>query len=149
MAADTSACHSIGGIVNELLRLISSEEGKQKNLEAIENLFLPTAHLTILMHDAAFPEPVETVSLAEFMELLADPYYEENFKEVELNRKVEEYNGIAQVFQTYEAKDMDGEHVKGLTSYQLIYKDDRWWIVSALWTDNSNGHPIPPQYLGN
>lgn len=149
MTADTSAYHSISGIVNELPRLITSETGKTKNLEAIEALFLPSARLTIRMHDPAFPSPVESVGLEEFIELLSDPYYEEGFKEVELYRRVEEYNGIAHVLQTFEAWDRDGEHARGITSYQLVFMNGRWWIVSVLWTDDSNGISIPQQYLGN
>ena len=147
MEADTQAVRSIHGIVNELLRLISSEEGKTRNGEAIGNLFIPTARFTVLMHDSASSDTIETIGLEEFLEMMTDPYYDKDFYETELHKVVDEYNGIAQVFQTYHGYDGEGYSETGLNSYQLAYFDDRWWIVSTLWTGNSNGVDIPEKYL--
>ena len=65
----------------------------------------------------------------------------------ETGKFVNEYNGIANVFQSFYAMDSDGQEVKGMTSYQLVYFDDRWWISDVLWTTNTNGIPIPPKYF--
>lgn len=134
---------TIDGIVNELLDQITIEKGEKMDTLAIRNLFHPSAILTVA--DTAM---AETVSLDDFLVLLTDPYYENGYLEKELHKIVEEYNGIAQVFQTYYGKDSEGVEEKGLNSYQLTYYKNRWWIVSLLWTVQSDALKIPSTYLG-
>ena len=70
------------------------------------------------------------------------------YLEKEIHKVVDEYNGIAQVFQTFYGKDSEGVDDKGVNSYQLTYYKGRWWIVSLLWTMESKGKPIPAKYGG-
>jgi hypothetical protein len=140
------AVKSIDGIVNEVLEIISAEKGEKRDLEAFRKLFHPDARLGVLNQGGNIPVPFETVSVEEFIELLKDPYYEEGFVEYELGKRVDEYNGIAQVFQSFYAKDSKGVEGKGVTSYQLVYYNERWWIANIIWTE-SNNTPIPEQYL--
>lgn len=147
LVADPNATKSIDGIVKELLELISGEKGKVRDWEVLRSLFLPTAHFTSLTHDEKSDQPVETVSLDEFIALLHDTYYDQGFWEYEVHKVVDEYNGIAQVFQTYHAKDAEALEERGITSYQLVYYADRWWIANVVWTGDSNGVAIPKKYL--
>lgn len=93
------------------------------------------------------PMESETVSLDEFMELLKDPYYDDHYLEYQTGKVINEYNGIANVFQSFRAKDRDGLDARGISSYQLIHLQGRWWISNVLWTGNDNGVPIPERYL--
>jgi hypothetical protein len=147
MDINTNAVHSIDGIVTEMLHIISGEEGKKRDLEALRNLFLPTAQLTVLNHTDEIPVPSETVSIDDFIDLMKDPYYDKGFVEYEIGKTINEYNGMANVFQAYYVKDGDGEEERGITSYQLIFFDDRWWIAHVMWTGDSNGVPVPEKYL--
>jgi len=147
-APDTLAVKSIDAIVNEVLEIVSGEPGEKRDWDKFRNLFLPTATFTVLSHDESAPHPVETISLNDFIELMDDPYYDQGFKEYEINKIVEEYNGIAQVFQAFHTIDSQGYEGKGMTSYQLIFFKDRWWISSILWTGDSNGIEVPDKYLG-
>ncbi|MDN5205459.1 hypothetical protein QQ008_29015 [Fulvivirgaceae bacterium BMA10] len=149
MTADTTAVHSIDGIVKEMLRIISGEEGKTRDWDAFRNLFLPTANFTVHSHNESSGQPVETVSLEGLIELMHDTYYDQGFLEYEISKVVDEYNGIAHVFQTYYGKDIENHEEKGINSYQLVHYDDRWWIVNVLWTGDSNGVEVPEKYLGN
>lgn len=147
MVADTTAVKSIDGIVKEVLRIISGEKGKTRDFEAFRNLFLPTANFTVHSHDESIPQPVETVSLQEFITMMDDPYYDQGFLEYEISKVIDEYNGIAHVFQSYHAKDSENHEEKGITSYQLVYFNDRWWIANIVWTGDSNGVKVPEKYL--
>lgn len=148
MAADTNASKSIDGIVKEVLRIVSGENGKTRNWEAFRNLFLPTAGFTVLNNNDSIPQPFETVTLEEFIHLMEDQYYTQGFLEYEISKEVNEYNGIANVFQSFYAKDSEGIEEKGINSYQLIYAKNRWWIVNMVWTGDSNGVKVPKRYLG-
>ena len=142
------AVKSIDGIVNEVLEIISGEEGKIRDWDGFRNLFLPTANFTVLYHDDTFHQSSETINLEEFIHLMHDEYYNKGFTEYEISKVVDEYNGIANVFQSYYGKDSEGYEEKGITSYQLIYFENRWWIANILWTGDSNGVEIPKKYLG-
>ena len=139
--------HSPEAIVKEVFAQVSTKPGEKIDLKAFGNLFLPNARFTVLYQDDSFPEPYETVTLEEFKELLTDEYYQKGFTQYELGKRVDQFNGIAQVFQSFEGRDSDGYEERGIASYQLIYLEDRWWILSVLWTGNSNGVKIPKQYL--
>jgi hypothetical protein len=147
MVADTNSVKSIHGIVKEVLRIISGEQGKTRNWDAFKNLFLPTAHFTVHSHDKTNPQPVETASLPEFIDAMNDTYYDKGFLEYEISKVVDEYNGIAHVFQSFYAKDSENHEERGITSYQLVYFKNRWWIANIVWTGDSNGVKVPEKYL--
>ena len=72
--------------------------------------------------------------MKKFILLMDDQYYDRGFSECEIKRKVvDEYNGIANVFQSFYAKDSENHEEKGINSYQLVYAKKRWWIRNILW----------------
>ena len=147
--ADSFSVASINGIVSEMLRLVSREKGKQRDWERFRNLFLPTAHFTVVNHSDSISHPIETVGLDEFISLMHDPYYDNGYLEFEIKKVVNEYNGIANVFQTFHGKDSEGLEENGINSYQLVYFNNRWWIANLVWTMENNGIKIPKKYLKN
>ena len=147
MLPDTNAVKTINGIVKEVLRLQSGEKGKNRNWMALRNLFLPTATFTILNTGDTLRPPTETVSLDAFIELLHDDYYEEGYLEYETGKTIEQFNGIANVFQSFYGKDSKNEEARGINSYQLVYFKKRWWIVNLLWTLETDKVKIPKKYL--
>ena len=133
MAADTDAVHSIDGIVKEMLRIVSGEKGKSRNWDTFRNLFLPTAQFTVVNHSDSLPQPVETVSLEEFIKLMHNQYYDAGYLEYEISKVVNEYNGIANVFQSFYGKDSENVEERGINSYQLVYFNNRWWIANLIY----------------
>lgn len=138
MASRPDAVQSIDGVLSEVLRILNGERGKTRNWDDFRNLFLPSSRLAILNQGDDFPAPVESVSVEEFIDYMHDDYYDQGFRETELEKHVDEYKGIAQVFQTTRIVDGDGEDVKGISSYQLVHCDGRWWIANVLWTIDSH-----------
>lgn len=147
MTSDTNAVNSIDGIVKEVLGLVSGEKGKERNWEALRNLFLPTATFTVLNNNDSIQQPVETVSLDDFIDLMHDAYYEQGYLEYETGNTINEYNGIANVFQSFYGKDSENKEERGINSYQLVYFKKRWWIANLLWTGDANGVKVPEKYL--
>jgi len=134
---------TVDGTVQALLDQITIEKGEKMDTVAIRNIFHPAAILTV-----ADSSKAETVTLDDFLTLLKDPYYEEGYLEKEIHKVTDQYNGIAQVFQTFYGKDSEGEEERGINSYQLTFYKGRWWIVSLLWTIEPSSLPIPAQYEG-
>lgn len=149
ISEDTAAVRTIDGIVDKMLNLTTRQKGDTRDWNEFRDLFLPTATFTVLYNNDAFPQPAETVTLDELIKLMQDEYYEEGYIEYELGKVVNEYNGIANVFQSVYQKDSDNMESRAVNSYQLIYFNDRWWIANLIWTTDSNGVEIPQEYLKN
>ena len=77
---------------------------------------------------------------------------ENGFHEIELQREVDTFGNITQVFSTYESyrsKLDESPFMRGINSIQLLHDGDRWWIINTYWMQESKEHPIPKQYLPN
>lgn len=136
------AVNHIDTIVNEVLSIISGDPDKVRDWEAFRNLFDPHASISFLQHDSLGNNIYHSFSLDEFVEIGKNNYSNNFFLEYEISKTVDEYNGIAHVFQVYYAKGAESEE-KGINSYQLIHDGNRWWITSILWTDDTNGVEVP------
>ena len=69
------------------------------------------------------------------------------YLEHETGKTINEFNGIANVFQSFYGKDSENEEARGINSYQLVYFGKRWWIVNLLWTLETDKIKIPKKYL--
>jgi len=142
---DTNAIKTIDGIVDETLAFISGKSESSYNWEAFRLLFKPTAQFMYLSHGKNGQKQLHKLNLEEFVSLGMKTYEQSGFTEYELKKTIDKYNGIAHVFQSYEANGSFGTE-RGMNSYQLVFDGERWWITSILWTDNKNGTPIPANY---
>ncbi|MEZ4885972.1 MAG: peptidase M61 [Chitinophagales bacterium] len=139
---------SIEGITAALYNVISGPAG-QRNWSRLKALCKPTAQFNALVPTQEGDKIYQTLSLEEYIGK-ADPFFlESGFYEVETGQVVEEFNGIAQVFSSYETRtEQDGEpFTKGINSIQLVYDQGRWWIVNILWGTATDEHKIPKKYL--
>ncbi|MCX6132409.1 MAG: hypothetical protein NTU47_01235 [Ignavibacteriales bacterium] len=73
-----------------------------------------------------------------------------SFREKEIGRTGEYYGRLAQIFSAYQ-KEMNladgGKPIRGINSFHLLFKDNRWWITSVTWQDESPDNVIPEKYL--
>lgn len=145
---DSVAVKTPEGITNKMLELISGEIGEPRNWDEYRNLFLPTAQKIFINHDAPKGRQVRTMNLEEFVRNVGPLYKRDGFEEYSIGVTVNEFNGIANVFQSFYCKNLLGTYEKrGINSYQLVYADDRWWIASTTFTNETEEQPIPNEYL--
>jgi hypothetical protein len=141
------AVKSIHGIVTHMLELLSVEKGNAIDTKSLKNLFLPNATFSVRAPDKSYAFEFETVNLADFIESLKDSYYENGFHEGEMGKIVNEFNGIANVFQSFIGIDSEKNKERGINSYQLVYLKNRWWIANMIWTFETDEVRIPEKYL--
>ena len=142
---DSNVVKTIDGTINESLKIITGERGKKRNWESFKLLFAPTAQLSVLNHDSTGKGILRTYTLEEFVRIGMKYYEGDGFIEYELTKTINEYNGIAHVFQAYYAKEGNIEE-RGINSFQLIFDGKRWWIISLLWVSDRNGVKLPIEY---
>lgn len=148
---DSTSVQSIDSIIAKLYSIISQAPGK-RNYDQFKALFLPNARLISIKVDAAGKSTFQNVTVDEYVEIIKPKLEKANYFEIEIGRRQEEYNNIAQVFSTYKStliteKDMQFE--SGINSFQLIYYKGRWWIASALFNNEAKENLIPDKYKFN
>ena len=125
------------------MNIISGDTTEVRDWKHFRSLFIPTAQFMIKNHGSK-RRPISTLTLEEFVRMIGPSYQKNGFLEEQLDVKIDEYNGIAQVFQVYHCKTLNGTfEASGVNSFQLIYANNRWWIASLMWSSDSNGAEVP------
>lgn len=137
------------GVTDKMLELISGDIDEPRDWAAYRNLFLPTAQKIIRNPNAKqISRQVRAMNLEEFVRYVGPQYKKSGFEEYSIGTTVNEFNGIANVFQSFHAKNLTGTYEKrGINSYQLVFASGRWWIASTCWADETEDVKIPAKYL--
>jgi len=138
------AVKSIEGITAKMLELISGPKGQERNWEEFRTLFLPTVQFIALNPQARAGDQVRAFNLEEFIRTFGPLYAKEGFQEEALDIRVNEFNGMANAFQSFTARNATGTYnARGINNFILVHLEDRWWIASSTWTNEDATHPLP------
>ena len=128
---------------------ISGPATQERDWNRLRSLFLPGAHLISTAPDASGKYTTTVMSVDEFVAAAA-PYFKQNdFFEREVWSHSDRYANIIQRFSTYASSRAKGGEpfARGVNSFQLLYKDGRWWIVTIFWQEEDHDYPIPAKLL--
>jgi hypothetical protein len=128
---------------------ISGPATQARDWDRLRSLFLPGAHLIQSAPDPQGKYTTTVLSVDEFV-AAARPYFGQNdFYEREIAAHADRYANIVQQFSTYESAHAKGgkPFARGVNSFQLLYKDGRWWIVTIFWQEEDHEFPIPAKWL--
>jgi hypothetical protein len=128
---------------------ISGPATQERDWNRLRSLFLPGAHLISTAPDASGKYTTTVMSVDEFV-AAAEPYFKQNdFFEREIWSHSDRYANIIQRFSTYASSRAKGGEpfARGVNSFQLLYKDGRWWVVTIFWQEEDHDYPIPAKLL--
>lgn len=151
-AANSADVGSIDAIITAAYEVISGPAGQKRNWDRDRSLFIPGARL---IPTAAEPGGDGKIAprILDVDGFIArvEPYFEKNgFFEKEIARRTEQFGHIAQVWSTYESRHKEDDpkpFMRGINSIQLFYDEERWWIVTIYWQQESAEEPVPEKYL--
>jgi len=140
------ACQTPEGITNLLLEIISVEKGEAADWKTFKKLFLPKA--TIMFADPdKYQEPI-CLKVRQIKKNFNRGYIENGFTEKPLGYHVDQFNNLAQVFQAYESVYGNGENYeRGVNAYQLVFRDNRWWISAITYSIETENTKIPKSFM--
>ena len=127
---------AIARVMRLLYAVISFEEGDEPNWKGLSEVFSKHARITRVT-----PEGTDHMDVSNFVAMtrnLVDVGVYTSFYEFEVERNVERFGDIAQVWSHYEtrrnrnARDALG---RGVNSIQLIREDDAWRVLGLLWDE--------------
>ncbi|MEM7185589.1 MAG: hypothetical protein AAF466_02930 [Bacteroidota bacterium] len=152
--ADTSQylekVQTVDGTIRTLYGVISGEKGEARNWELFKYLFKPGAKLIPSGKNKEGKVGLRYMTPDDYIASSGEWLVANGFFEKEIHREVDTYGSVVQVFSTYESyhSEADSEpFMRGINSIQLINDGERYWVVNIYWRQESEDHPIPPQYL--
>ena len=140
---------SIDSLLKVFYESLSFPEGKSPDWDRFRNLFASAASPCVRIAGDSVMQMDREGFIAFFGGRVKHGTLR-SFEEKEIARTGEHYGNLAQVFSTY-VKQMNlaaqAKPIRGINSFQLFFKSDRWWIASVTWQDESPDKPIPEKYL--
>jgi hypothetical protein len=132
----------------DLYAAISFRPGQEPNLEKLKSIFLLPGRL--INNNAPAPVVWDVRDFSEtYREQIASGAVQ-SFMEEEITDRTELFGNVAHRFSTYQAR-FRGEPaeavVRGINSIQFLKTENVWRVASILWNDETEGRPLPPEYL--
>ncbi|OOV20925.1 hypothetical protein BXU11_17165, partial [Flavobacterium sp. LM5] len=92
-----------------------------------------------------------TMTLQEFHKETDEMVFSTAFYESEVNREVRVFGNIAHIWSTYETRlEKDGKvERRGINSIQLIFDNNRWYIISWIFSGETDKNMIPKTFDRN
>ncbi len=141
---------SLDTVINSLYDVVSAEKGEARDWELFRYLFHESARLMPSGKNREGNVGVRYLTVDDYINAAKGWTAETGFVESEINRVVDSFGVITQVFSTYEAfrSESDTEpFMRGINSIQLLNDGNRWWILNIYWTQETPNNPIPDKYL--
>lgn len=149
--ANPDDVNSVDAILTAVYDVISGPAGREIDWERFHSLFLPDTRLIPVVRDSTGATSYISWTPTEFMERTSDAFLQDAFYELEIDRSAQHYGNLVHAFSTYESyrslEEGTEPFTRGINSFQLLHKDDRWWIMTIFWQPEWPGLPIPAEYL--
>jgi hypothetical protein len=139
---------TINGLINASYEVVSGEKGATRQWERDNYLHHPKAVYSYFDKQKGRQR---TMTLDEFHKETDDMVFNTAFYESEVNREIRVFGNIAQVWSTYETKlEKNGPVARrGINSIQLIYENNRWHIISWIFSGETEINRIPKTFDRN
>ena len=139
---------TISAVIKASYEVVSGDKGAVRQWD--RDHYLHHQQAVYSFFDRESQEQV-TMSLFEFHNATDKMIFDTSFYESEVNREVKIFGNIAQVWSTYETKLEKGGKVerRGINSIQLIFENDRWYIISWIFCGETDKNVIPSTFDKN
>lgn len=141
---------TLDNTLKALYGVISGEKGEARDWELFRYLFKPDAKMIPTWENPAKITSARYMTPEDYIQRSGPWLVENGFIEKEIYRTSNTFGPISQVFSTYEcyhSVNDDKPFMRGINSIQLLYDNNRWWVVNIYWTQETKENPIPVNYL--
>lgn len=136
---------TIDGLITAYYEGVSGPPGKRDG-ERILSLFIPGGKIKINVdgEEPTHQFAEEYLRTESFLTISTD------FYEREIGRQTQRFGYMANVLSAYgisDAWENEEYTARGVTAFELVYANERWWILSTMWQREAPDLPIPPELL--
>ena len=138
--ADSLEVTSITTIITAVYDLISGPAG-ERNWTKFKFLCLPNASFVSTKQTLEGKQEYFQGNIDDYIKLIDPVLKKSDYYENEVERNVQTSDNIANVFSSFESTLFTTTGIvnqRGTNSFQLIYKNERWWIANVLWKNEPN-----------
>lgn len=148
--ANQKDVQTIEAIVAASYKILSGAKGKKRDWDRFRTLYHPKARMIPTGKRANGEVGTRIMNIEKYIEN-ATPFLEkEGFFEKEISKRIERFGNIAHVLSTYESRHKEHDEKpfsRGINSIQLLFEENRWWIMNVFWDSETDEKPIPKKYL--
>ncbi|UHO40811.1 hypothetical protein H5J24_12805 [Chryseobacterium capnotolerans] len=136
---------TIDALMKASYEVVSGEKGTKRQWERDHYLHHPKAVYSYFDREK---KKQATMTLEEFHKETDDMVFHTAFYENEVNREVRIFGNIANVWSTYETRlKKDGKvERRGINSIQLVFENNRWYIISWTFCGETDENKIPKTF---
>lgn len=143
--ADPDDVATIDGLIKAYYESVSGHPGSRDG-ERMLSLFIEGGKISV---GYAGDEPTHELA-EEYLRTERFLTLTEDFFEREISRDTQRFGNMANVISTYgisDAMENTDYTARGVTVFQLVRHNDRWWILSTMWQRESPEFPLPAGLL--
>jgi len=139
---------TIDSLIKASYEVVSGEKGAKRQWERDNYIHHPKAVYSYFSRQKG---KQVILTLQEFHKETDEMVFDTDFYENEVNREVRIFGNIAHVWSTYETRlEKDGKvERRGINSFQLIYENNRWHIISLIFCGENENNIIPKAFDRN
>lgn len=147
--AEAGPFSTIDNLISKLYYVISIDSAGSRNWDIFRKLFRSEAKINALGKDQRGQERFISLTVEDYIRGAEASFQKQSLNEQEIGRIVEEYGDMAHVFSTYETRNATDDKIlqRGINSIQLIFREERYWIVSLLFNPEGTDSPITDRHL--
>ena len=141
---------TLNSTIETLYSVISGDKRVKRDWDLFKHLFHKDAKLIPTGKNPKGKIAARYMSPDDYIKTAGKWLVENGFHELEINRTVQTFGNITQVFSTYESfksKSDTEPFMRGINSIQLMNDGERWWIINIYWMQESEENPITEEYL--
>jgi hypothetical protein len=136
---------TIDGLINAYYESVSGHPGTRDG-ERMLSLFIEGGKISVGL---AGNKPTHEIA-EEYLRTDRFLTLSEDFFEREISRDTQQFGNMASVMSTYgisDAMENTNYTARGVTMFQLLRHDERWWILSTMWQRESPEFPLTAEML--
>ncbi|WKV13559.1 hypothetical protein [Marivirga harenae] len=140
---------SVDAIMSALTAVISGPAEEERDWERFKYLFSADAKLIPTQKSETGEVSYNYWTPEEYVKMYQTNRGGTAFYEQELFRITESFGNIAHCFSTYAVRTSEDGPIerRGINSIQLLKGEDRWYIMSVFWSNESADKKLPKKYL--
>lgn len=149
-AADPADVATVDSILDALYDVISGAKGEARDWDRFRSLFHPDLGALVPLRHADGKSTAMPMTPDGYVERSTPWFERQSFYEIEIERRVERFGNLAQVWSTYsgrESPDAETPLMQGINAIQLMNDGSRWYVLRVVWEAEREGLTLPDAYL--
>ncbi len=137
-------------VVRAVYECISGPEDRERDWDRMRTLWLDGARIILSSADYGGKSRWVNLTLDKFIEMVSEYYKSRGFYEREIASTIQRFGNVAQIWSSFEIRTGSATGPvtgRGINSWQLVRRNERWYISQLVYDFENDRNRIPERYL--